>query len=177
MKDQLIGKKVALGGIITALSVMCMYLSAVVPTGKLTLWAISSMFTLAMVIEFGPGAALVTYAATTVLSFFIVPNPIVIIPYAIFFGYYGIIKYYIEKLHHLVWEWVIKILFFNVFLGLLYLAVLYLPEFRRLVENANIRYAMWVTIVLAEIAFIVYDYGYSLMVGYYRNRLRKMLRF
>ncbi|WHH57353.1 hypothetical protein [Petroclostridium sp. X23] len=166
-----IGKKVALGGFATALAVICLYIASILPTNRLFFYAISSMFLLALVVEFGTGAAVAAYAATSILALIIIPNKLMLIPYVLFFGYYGIIKFYIEKINRLALEWIIKILLFNAAMYILYIIVIEI-----LFESINARFPIWVTIILGEVAFIVYDYGYSVAIGYYKYRLRKMLR-
>ncbi|MBZ4645159.1 MAG: putative rane protein [Clostridia bacterium] len=166
-----IGKKVALGGFATALAVICLYLASILPTNRLFFYAISSMFLLAMVIEFGVSSAVVTYISTALLAFIIIPDKLMLIPYVLFFGYYGIIKYYVEKINNLIIEWIIKLLLFNISMYILYIITV-----KMLFETITTRFPIWITVVLGEIAFVVYDYGYSMAAGYYKYRLRKLFK-
>ena len=165
------GKRVALGGFVTALAVICLYLAEVLPTAKLFFAAVSTMFLLAMVIEFGIYSAIVAYLSTAVLVLLILPKTPLTLSYVFFFGYYAIVKYCIEKINNFVLEWLIKLVVFNGFLGGFY--IIFIKMF---LVNIEIRYSLWITVILAEIAFVVYDYGYSMAVGYYKYRFRKMLR-
>ncbi|MDK2800594.1 MAG: hypothetical protein PWQ70_2213 [Clostridiales bacterium] len=146
-------------------------MASILPTNRLSFYALSSMFVLAMVIEFGATSAAITYLSTTLLALFIIPDKLMIIPYFLFFGYYGIVKYFIEKLNNIVLEWVIKILVFNASMYVVYLIAINI-----LFENIDTRFPIWITVLLGQIAFIVYDYGYSIATGYYKNRLRKLLK-
>lgn len=166
-----IGKKVAFGGFVTALSIICLYMASILPTNRLFFYAIGSMFIFTIVVEFGVPFAAITYLATTALAFIIIPNKIMLIPYLLFFGYYGIIKYYVEKLNHLVLEWMIKLALFNTALYVTYWVVTKL-----LLETVTFYAYIWVTIILAEIAFVVYDLGYSMIIGYYKRKLRNRIR-
>ena len=85
---------IALGGICLALTLAFLFAGSVAPGIELTLFALSSLFTAVMVLESGVGAAALLYAAAVILGFFIVPNKPAVIPYAFFFGYYGILKFY-----------------------------------------------------------------------------------
>jgi len=171
-----IGKKVALGGTLTALGVLCLYLANILPTTKLTLVAISSMFIFVMVIEFGIRSALAMYVATSVLALVIMSFAPSVILYIIFFGYYGIVKYYIEKIHHLVLEWVIKMAFFNMIIGIICFLAFNVPMFQGLLDTSATKWAIWSTVILSEIAFVVYDYGYSVVINYYIHKWQKLLR-
>ena len=90
--------KIALGGICLALTMVCLFGGSIVPGIELTLFAISSVFTAVMVLEAGVKGGLLLYVAAVLLGFAIIPNKLAMIPYTFLFGYYGIVKYYIEKL-------------------------------------------------------------------------------
>ena len=90
--------KIALGGICLALTVIFLFGGSIVPGIELTLFAISSLFTAVMILETGVKGGVLLYAGAVLLGFAIIPNKLAMIPYAFFFGYYGIVKYYIEKL-------------------------------------------------------------------------------
>ncbi len=166
-----IGRKVSFGGIITALSLICLYMSNILPTNRLLFYAISSMFISAIVIEIGVPTAVITCIAIDILAFTILPNKILLIPYILFFGYYGILKYYIEKLNHIVIEWVIKILYYNSIMALIYYIVT-----KVMGETINIKNYLWFIIILLEVAFIIYDIGYSLGISYYNQHIRKRIK-
>ena len=164
------GKKVALGGFVTALSIICLYLAGTLPTSRLFFYAMSSMFLLAIVVEFGIPSAIITYLSTALLAIFIVPKSPMLFAYVFFFGYYAIIKYYIEKINHLWIEWIVKLVIFNGFIGISYMILV-----KMFFEDIQTGFSIWITLILAEIAFVVYDYGFSIGIGYYRKRLRKLL--
>jgi hypothetical protein len=67
-------RKVAIGGILSALAVICIYLEAVAPVSKLSLYALSSFFVSIIVIETGIRNGWIFYVETNLLSFLIVPD-------------------------------------------------------------------------------------------------------
>ncbi len=166
-----VGRKVALGGFITALAVISLYLSSVFPTNRLFFYAFSTIFLLAMVVEYGPASAFIVYAATTFLAAIIVPNKIMLIPYGLFFGYYGILKYFIEKICNFILEWVLKLLTFNIAMGVTYWIV-----FRVLFQTLEMRFSLWIMVLLIEAIFIIYDIAYSLSIKYYKEKIGKLFR-
>lgn len=163
--------KLALGGILGALTVICLFLATVSPTGRLSLYALSSFFISIVIIETGIKAGWLFYIATVLLSAILVPEKLEIVPYAIFFGIYGIIKYYIEKINRAVLEYVLKYLYFNICMAA---AVLVIKEF--LMEGIKVQLPWWIIITVFEVVFIIYDMVYTRFIAYYADRIRPRLR-
>ena len=101
----------------------------------------------------------------------IVPDKISIVPYALFFGGYGIIKYYIEKLDRIILEYILKFLFFNACACIVLLAAGSLFKAEPIVA-----FSWWLLIIAGEIVFFIYDFVYTLFINYYRDKLRTKLR-
>lgn len=172
MKDNVRNtRKIALNGVLGALAVICVLLAAVLPTNKLSLYALSSFFAAVVITERGIRAGLLFYVATSLLSLIIVPEKIAVIPYSVFFGMYGIVKYYIEKLDKLVLEYILKFIYFNICMGIAGFTVSRLFE-----VNLPAWLPWWALIVLAEIVFFIYDFVYTLFIGYYRDKLKPKMK-
>ncbi len=163
--------KIALSGILGALAVICLFFASILPTSRLSLYALSSFFICIVIIENGIKAGWFFYAATTLLAVILVPDKLSIIPYAIFFGAYGAVKYYIEKINRLLIEYIVKYIFFNICLAA---AVLFIWQI--FAASVKINLPWWILIVVLEIVFFIYDYVYSMVIAYYRDNLRKKLR-
>lgn len=165
--NSLNSKKIALNGILGALAVVSLLLAAVVPTNTLSFYALSSFFISVVIVENGIRAGWLFFAATSLLSLIVVPDKLTLVPYVIFFGVYGIVKYYIERLNKLAPEYILKFIYFNLCAGLAVATV------SRLFNNAFISGLPWWLLVIAlEIVFFLYDYVYTLFIGYYRDKLR-----
>jgi hypothetical protein len=163
-------KNIALNGVLGALAVICLLLADVLPTSKISLYALSSFFVSVVITEGGIRAGWLFYAATALLGFMIVPDKISIVPYALFFGGYGIIKFYIEKLDRIVIEYVLKVAFFNICAALVLLAA------RSLFEGEIAAGLPWGILVgICQVIFLVYDFVYTLFINYYRDRLRRKI--
>jgi uncharacterized membrane protein len=170
-KNTLNTKKIALSGIMGALAVVCLLLAAILPTSTLAFYALSSFFISIIIIEFNSRAGLLFYLATSLLSVAIVPDKMAIVPYVLFFGLYGFVKFYIEKLNKLIPEYILKLLFFNICLAAAYFLVRYF-----FVENITSKLPWWVLIAGLEVVFVIYDYTYTLFIIYYSHRLKKILK-
>ncbi len=169
--DSIKTKRVALNGILGAFAVICLVLATVLPTNRISLYALSSFFVAVSIIENGVKAGWIFYTATSLLTFILVPNKLGVIPYVIFFGIYGIAKYYIEKLDKIALEYVIKFIIFNISAGIAALTVMQL-------FSASMTMALpWYVLVIAlEIVFFLYDFVYTLFIKYYREKLRKWVK-
>ncbi len=163
--------KIALSGILGALAVICLFFATVLPTSRLSFYALSSFFISIVVIEAGIKAGWLFYIATTLLSVILVPDKLEIIPYAVFFGVYGAIKYHIEKINKLLLEYILKFAYFNLCLAA---AVLFIRQV--FMESIKIQLPWLVIIAALEVVFLIYDVVYTMFIAYYRDRLRKKLR-
>jgi len=154
--------KLAVCGILGALAVICLFFAGLAPTGRISLYAVSSFFSAVVIIEAGVKYGWVFYAATTLLGALLLPNKVGIIPYAVFFGLYGIVKFYIEKIGGRLPEYAIKIAYFSVCLAV---GVFTVKAF--FMQGVEIDLPWWVLIIVFEVLFVVYDYVYTLVIGYY----------
>ena len=86
--------------------------------------------------------------------------------YIFTFGIYGLVKYIIEKDRSIFIEYILKLISANILIGITYFILkffIYIP--------VNI-----ITISIFEIAFIIYDYVYSIFIDYYNDKLRKIIK-
>ena len=101
------------GGIYTAISVLLVYLSNVLPTSKLSILTISSAVIPLSILTIKVKSTILVYAATSLICI-ILGLRVISIAYIFFFGLYGIVKYYIEHLGKLALEIILKLIFFNI---------------------------------------------------------------
>ena len=160
--------KITLGGICLALTIIFMFAGSIVPGIELTLYAISSVFVAVMILEAGVGSGIILYAAAVLLGSVLIPNKLAIIPYAFLFGYYGIVKYYIEKLPNGIVQVAIKAVFFAAVLSIALLG------FKELVLGSiNLPdYPVIALIAGGTLMMILYDYIYTLLINFYRKRIQ-----
>lgn len=161
-------RNIALGGVLGALCIAFLYLASYLPTSRLFLYGVSSVFSSVILIEAGHRWAWTFYGATSILGFFLIPDKMDIIPYAIFFGFYGIIKYYIEGIRLRAAQYIAKGAVFAAALVFSYILVreLFSPEFYSVLP-------LWALGIAAIAVLYLYDYIYTLFVIYYEKKLRK----
>jgi hypothetical protein len=171
LNNNSISKKLSLSGIMLALVTVALFAATTLPTSRLSLYSLSSFLVSIIIIEFGVKSGWIFFIASSILTLIIIPDKLGLLPYVFFFGIYGIVKFYIEKLNNLIIEYFVKIVFFNICM----LSGLFLiKEF--LFSNIEIKFPIWAIIVAFEIVFIIYDYVYTLFIHYYNEKLKKILK-
>lgn len=171
-KDISGAKKIALSGILLSLTTLVLFAAAILPTNKLSLYTLSSFFVAVIITELGIKAGWAFYVASGLLGFLALRGSIGgFIAYAAFFGLYGIIKYYTEKLPNRGIEYAAKIFYFNIalFLVISFARTLFFDPFALGVPP-------WVIIAAAQVLFLFYDYLFTLFVRYYNEKIRNKLK-
>lgn len=170
-------KKMAFASIMTALTVVCLYGSVVLPTGKIALLALTSLCVLVTHAECGTKFSLIQFVAAALIGLLLIPFKFQMILFIAFLGYYPIVKSYIEQLRNPLMEWLVKILFFNAVLIIAYFVLnQILLAYISFGTIFNLIFSHLVlVIIVAEFAFILYDYILSMLASYYMNVVQKRL--
>ncbi len=159
--------KIALGGLCLALAVIFMFGASFVPGIDMTLFAIASLFTVVMIIETGVGGGLLLYAGACLLGLILVPAKLALIPYIFFFGYYGVVKYFIEKSKSGVVQISLKLI---LFVALMCFGILGFKSV--LASSVNLPdFPSTVLILGGTLILLVYDYLLTFLINFYRRRL------
>lgn len=163
-------KGITLGGILAAFTVICVFLASVLPTSVLSLYAVSSLFISIIIIEFGIKAGWTFYLASSILSTVLIPR-LEVIPFIVFFGIYGAIKFYVERVKSRVLEYILKLVYFNI---CLVLGLFFLKEL--ILNGMNISMPIYIAAAVLEVVFILYDYVYTLFIRFYASSLKPKLK-
>lgn len=169
-------KRMAFSSILMALAVVCLFGASIAPTARISLLALTSVFGMVTVAEYGAKDGLIHYIGVSILSLLLIPKKLLVIVYVIFLGYYPIVKMFVERLDRRWVEWVLKVLIFNIFLAASYAVfkTFFLPTVESAVTTLVLNYLPWVVLGL-EIIFLVYDYVLSYIVTYYYKILQAKL--
>lgn len=163
-------KKIALSGILIALSSVVLLLENIFPTGKLGFYVLAAFLLSVVIMECGLVYGWASYVAISVISFVIVPEKTAVLPYVMFFGIYALVKSHIEKLDKLAVEWVLKYAFFNLSLYFMWnitVNVLQLIPGRLFEILPAI-----VIVLLLQILFFLFDWLFSLWTQYYIQNIQ-----
>lgn len=162
-------KNIAESGILISLTMIILYATAFLPISTLSVLTISSCLTPICIIRNHVKNAFLVYTCSSILSLMIVPINISI-AYILFFGIYGIVKYYIEKIHKLSYEIFLKLVTFNILFVITYYILMPI-----LGINITLPYSLYIIWGFAQIIFLIYDYALTLIISIYWTKIHKLL--
>lgn len=168
-------KRVTFSAICLSLTIIFLYAASALSTGKIAALGLSSLLCGICVSRFGVRYGVALYVGAALLSLLLLPNKMFALLYVLFAGYYPIIKLFIEKLHKLWAEWILKILFFNLILTVLYIVVklFFMPVLTSALALLILQY-LGPAILILQVLFILYDWILSYMIGYYDQFIRRI---
>ena len=168
--------KIALCGVLAALSLVCMLATGLVPFATYALPGLAGVFLLPVVIQCGKGWAMGVYAVVSLLAFFLVPDREASLLYLAFLGYYPVLKAVLEQYLPVVWGWIAKFAAFNVAVVGLYFVALHLLNLP--IEGFEIGGVNLpgVFLLAGNFVFLVYDRALSLLVVTYLRRIQPLLQ-
>lgn len=168
-------KHMALGGLLTALSIVILYLTLMIPTNTLTLLTLASFMVPVALLKANVRTGLLVYITTSLLSLMLMP-PNISLLYILFFGCYGLLKYFIEKIDREWLEWLLKLACFNFafITGFHAIQVLLGPSVfegitvmtQKLIPNLP-HGELIVLGIAGQIGFIIFDYALTLLIDLY----------
>lgn len=154
---------IAESGFLAALIVIILYAASILPISKLTVLTVASCLIPISIIRTSIKNTILVYIASSVLSFFLVPINIAV-SYALFFGVYGILKHFTEKIRNLPLELWLKLIGFNALLFIIYLIT------KSFIGLELPKYSLWILWIIAQIAFLIYDYALTLIISFYLSK-------
>ena len=150
-------KNTAICGLITALSVVLMMLTTLIPVFMYVIPIVTGLLVLfvADVADKKWGAGV--YFSTAFLSVLLITDKEAALTYALFFGYYPLIKDFIEKLPGFI-SWILKLLIFN--LSAIGIGVISFFAFGVSGDEYNEfgKFTIPILLIMANVAFILYDF-------------------
>lgn len=161
-------KRITTNAFFIALTIVILYLNIILPISTISILTLASFIIPITLIRNSIKDAILVYISSSIISFFLIPLNISLM-YICFFGIYGIIKYFIEKLNKLYLEILLKLLFFNF---MLILGFLLLKSF---FPVNIIKISIWLFIILSEIVFLFFDYALTLLISFYLQKLHKKI--
>jgi hypothetical protein len=161
---------ISLGGVITAVCLLLMFLTAVFPMLSMALPLYAGILIYVVLDEAGLPFATLTFAAVAILSFFLSPNIEASVYFAAFFGFYPILKYIFEnKVKPKPLAFVLKILSFNAIIITVFFAAVSLFNVNDLLTDFEYLGDLMIPLVLlsVNILFLLYDYTLGIVLKAY----------
>lgn len=167
-------RKIALCGVLGALSVVVMLLGAALQIGTYAAPMFAAFLLVPVLEEYGIRYALLLYATTSVLGILLVPEPELSLFYTLVIGYYPVLRHLLRKVHPAVLRGFLKCLLFNLTTALVYLLLsvvvgpAVLQEFTA--EGTGV---LVLLLAMGNFAFFLCDRALGAVTLYYRRVLRK----
>ena len=170
------GSRSGLGGFLTAPTFLLIFLPGIIPFLTFALPALAGALLILIVMEIGPKWALCVYAAVSILSLLVVADKEAAMMYAAFFGYYPVIKSFLESKLPRVVEWIVKFLIFNAAMVLAYVIIIFVFGMPLDEMEEFGQYAVPILLGMGNVVFFVYDIALTRVIGAYLHRWRKAFR-
>lgn len=167
--------RVAFCGVITALAIVFMLLTGLIPIGTYALPALAGVLSVIIVIEMGARWAFPVYIAVSVISLLLAADKEAVVLFIAFFGYYPMLKAKMESLHKRLIEYLLKFAVFNAAMIVSFFITIYILRVPQESFTVFGIYLPWVFLVVGNVVFIIYDYAVSGLAVAYCQRLRKSL--
>ena len=162
-------RDISYGGILTALILLFVILSAWSPTADLALFSLTSLCMAIAVIELGIARSLVVWLAASLLGL-AYPGLQLVWPFFIFFGTYPLVRAVIDT------KWSrSKAFMLRHGVGLMMLAAGIVLFLRPSIRDITDRIGVWLWLLIPPavvILMLVYDYALTLLIQLYHRRIR-----
>ncbi len=166
----------ALCAVIASFSTLIMFLTGFIPVGTYAAPCIAGVLLCVIVIEIGYPAAFASFIAVSLLSFLLSADKEAALYYALFFGFYPIIKGLIERLKSKALQYILKFSVFNIcMISVFFLAISALSVPRESFVLFGL-YIPWVFLLVGNGIFIIYDLCVTRLITIYLSKWRKLLK-
>ncbi len=169
--------KVSLGGIITALSIVFMFMTGLLPLFVYVIPALCGAMLLIIAIEISSTWSYLTYAAISVLSLLLVPDKEAALLYVFLMGFYPTLKLRLDKIKPIALSYTVKLLIYNLLIVLYYNITIRIISSSSLQEDMGEfgRYGIYIFWAVTNVVFLIYDIAIGRLMGLYLDWIRKKI--
>ena len=171
---QSLSYRIALGGIIAALCIACMFLTGVFPMFYLVLPMLASAFIYIMALETGCYWGFLTYLSVGLLSVFVTPNKDASLAFLFFFGYFPLLRNGMERFRWKFLGFLLRLAVFNAPELTFFWVSVYVLGMKELLESLGDygKYGGWILLGIANVMFFCYDFSMGSFPALYRRYLK-----
>lgn len=166
--------KVALGGIISALCLVSMFLTGVIPILSLALPMIAGTLMMIIKVEVSTGWSFLTYTAVSMLSLFVTFDKESSVMFIFLFGLYPILKTFFDKVKLKLVRVLSKLIYYNVSVTIAFQITFKLFGMEELADQINqyFPHGMLVLLIATNPVFLMYDYVLNNLIEIYYKKLK-----
>ena len=171
-------KRVALCGVICALSVVLMLSGSIIPCATFCAPALAGAMLMVVAMECGMHLAWMCYGAISVLSVLLVPDKELALFFVFLFGHYPLLKAHLQRMHCKPLAWLCKAAVFNLAVVAVYGLLLFVLPMPGLVEEfaQTQSWLLAVLLALGNLCFFVYDAALLSVLQMYVLRIKPRIR-
>lgn len=172
MKKRSSAVRVAYPAILGGVALVLLYIGSIAPTGNWGIVAVAGLLPAAAVISVGMKAGFLCWAGVSILAFLLIPEKFCVLLFCILFGLYPMVKSLIERLGRLPLEYLLKLVFFNAALTVVYLVM----RTAVLQSLPAVLSSLWLLYLAGNVVFLAYDFGFSKLIALYITRVQRAIR-
>ena len=161
-------KEITLSAVLIALTLIILYLNLIFPISTISILTLASLLIPVALIRGSMKSAILVYISSSIIGFFLLPINIILL-YILFFGIYGIVKYFIEKIKNIPLEILLKLIIFNMIFFISFFL------FKSFIAIQITKLPLGIFWILAQVVFLVFDYALSLLITFYLERIHTKL--
>lgn len=171
MKD--VSYRVALGGIVSALCLVTMFLAGIIAPLYLVLPMTAGLLLMIIVEEVSMGWALLTYIAVSILSMFITADKEAALIFIMLFGHYPLLRVGLEKIRLGFIRFILKLAVFNLCALAFFYVTVYLFGISEMLDEMSDfgRFGGIIFLIVCNVVFVLYDYVLEAVYKVYIKRL------
>lgn len=162
--------KTSLVVMFTAFTLLAVTAANITPVLRITMYFVASVFVMGIMIERMTAAAIVSFIVVLFLGFLLVPNKTGMLPYLLFFGHYGIFKYFVDADRRSAAGMIKKLIYFNVGAVLIYF-----QTGDWITEQFPFAVPWWGLLIAGELIFLLYDWIFTKATQWYYASVRSKL--
>ncbi len=162
--------RMALGGILTAISVVILYLAAIAPSGRMGVAAVAGLCPVFGVLLIGRSSGYLVWGASSVLALVLLPDKGIALCYLLLFGLYPVVKSKFEGFSSFIIQWLCKLLYGV--MGVLLIRHLFLALLMSTIPDW-ISQNMVLFYPVGILVFIAYDIALSRLIALMQSRVMR----
>lgn len=166
-------KQIAVSGVLSALSVVLMFLGSVISPLSYIMPLLSGLLMIIAVENMNRKTAVTIYACVSVLSLFLLSDKECALFYIAFFGYYPIIKSDIDKIRNKLLLWFVRAVIFNVSIianQLICVYVFHIPF-----DDFLGKWGIALLLLLANVLFVLYEKLLGMLILLYQKKYKSRI--
>lgn len=166
--------QVAIGGMASALCLLLMFMTGMIPFATFALPAMAGIVLIAVLVEMGRPTAALVYTAVSLLSLFMCPDKEAAMMFIGFFGFYPVVKDLLDRIKPKLLRCIVKFAVFNAAIIASYWVIINLFGLDDIMEEMGAfgSLTLLVTWLMGCAVFVVFDVALGRISWAYKNVLR-----